>query len=194
MESLRDSFEIEQAEYIPHMTSGLQLDTERKWYAAYTSAHHEKRVVEQLERRSVESFLPLYDSVRRWRDRRVRLQMSLFPGYVFVRISSRDRLKVQQVPGVAHLVGFGGQLTAVPEEDIQAIRACLADPSRVQPHRYLKRGQRVRVLNGPLTGLTGIVVRQRKQTRFVISFDLLQRAVAVEIDAADLGPDGTTRG
>ena len=175
------------------MTSDLQLENEVKWYAAYTSAHHEKRVAEQLERRSVESFLPLYDSVRRWKDRRVRLQMPLFAGYVFVHISARDRLKVQQVPGVAHLVGFGGQLTPVPEEDIQAIRACLAGPNKVQPHRYLKRGQRVRVLNGPLTGLNGIIVRQKKQTRFVISFDLLQRSVAVEIDAADLSPEGTAR-
>jgi transcription antitermination factor NusG len=178
---------------MPPLTSDLQLDNEMKWYAAYTSAHHEKRVAEQLERRSVESFLPLYDSVRRWKDRRVRLQMPLFPGYVFVRISARDRLKVQQVPGVAHLVGFGGQLTPVPEEDIQAIRACLAGPNKVQPHRYLTRGQRVRVLNGPLTGLNGIIVRQKKQTRFVISFDLLQRSVAVEIDAADLSPDGAAR-
>ena len=176
------------------MTPELQLDNEEKWYAAYTSAHHEKRVAGQLLQRSIENYLPLYDSVRRWKDRRVRLQMPLFPGYVFVRISARDRLKVQQIHGVAHLVGFGGQLTPVPEEDIQAIRTCLAGPNRVQPHRYLKRGQRVRVLNGPLTGLTGIVVRQRKQTRFVISFDLLQRAVAVDIDAADLAPDGTTRG
>jgi transcription antitermination factor NusG len=176
------------------MTFELQLDNEVKWYAAYTSAHHEKRVAEQLVQRSVENFLPLYDSVRRWKDRRVRLQMPLFPGYVFVRISARDRLKVQQVPGVAHLVGFGGQLTPVREEDIQAIRACLAGPNKVQPHRYLKRGQRVRVLNGPLTGLTGMIVRQKKQTRFVISFDLLQRSVAVEIDAADLSPDGATRG
>ena len=63
----------------------------------------------------------------------------------------------------------------------------------MQPHRYLKRGQRVRVSNGPLTGLTGIIVKQKKQTRFVISFDLLQRAVAVEIDAADLSPDGAAR-
>ena len=176
------------------MNYALQLDGELKWYAAYTSANHEKRVAEQLERRSVEHFLPLYESVRRWADRRVRLQLPLFPGYVFVRMAVRDRLKVLEVPGVAHLVGFGGQLTPVPEEDIQAIRMCLAVPNRVQPHRYLKRGQRVRVLNGPLTGLTGIVVRQRKQTRFVISFDLLQRSVAVEIDATDLGPDGATRG
>ena len=181
-------FEIGQTEAMPPMTNELELDGELKWYAAYTSANHEKRVAEQLERRSVENFLPLYESVRKWADRRVRLHLPLFPGYVFVRMVARDRLKVLQIPGVAHLVGFGGRLTPVPEEDMQAIRACLAGPNRVQPHRYLKSGQRVRVLNGPLTGVTGIVVRQKKQTRFVISFDLLQRAVAVEIDAAELGP------
>ena len=175
------------------MTSELQLDNEEKWYAAYTSAHHEKRVAEQLERRSVENFLPLYQSVRRWKDRRVRLQMPLFPGYVFVRLALRDRLKVLQVPGVAHLVGFGGQPAPVPEEDIQAIRACLAGPRQVEPHRYLKSGQHVRVLNGPLTGLTGVVVQQKNRTRFVISFELLQRSVAVDIDAADLDPHATTR-
>jgi transcription antitermination factor NusG len=194
MEPSHFSFEIGQTEYTPPLTAELHLNTDSKWLAVYTNANHEKRVAEQLERRSVEHFLPLFESVRRWADRRVRLQLPLFPGYVFVRMAARDRLKVLEVPGVAHLVGFGGHLAPVPEEDIQAIRMCMAGPNRVQPHHYLKRGQRVRVLNGPLTGLTGIVVRQRKQTRFVISFDLLQRAVAVEIDAADLGPDGTTRG
>jgi len=181
------SLEIGQTEAMPSMTNELQLDGELKWYAAYTSANHEKRVAEQLQSRSVENFLPLYESVRRWADRRVRLQLPLFPGYVFVRMAARDRLKVLEVPGVAHVVGFGGHLTPVPEEDIQAIRMCLAGPNRVEPHRYLRRGQRVRVSNGPLTGLTGIIVRQKKQTRFVISFDLLQRSVAVEIEAADLG-------
>jgi transcription antitermination factor NusG len=197
MELSHSSFgmgQMGQTEYISPMTAELQLDTETKWHAVYTSANHEKRVREQLEQRSVESFLPMYESVRRWKDRRTRLNLPLFPGYVFVRMPSRDRLKVLQVPGVAHLVGFGGQLTPVPEEDIQAIRACLAGPNRAQPHHYLKSGQQVRVLNGPLAGLTGIVVREKKQARFVISFDLLQRSVAVEIDAADLGPDGSTRG
>src|SRR6516162_4006165 len=193
MELSHFSFGTAHIEYIPPVIFELQLDTGTKWYAAYTSAHHEKRVAEQLERRSVESFLPLYESVRRWKDRRVRLQMPLFPGYVFVRMSSRDRLKVLQVPGVAHLVGFGGQLAPVPEEDIQAIRACLAGPHRAQPHRYLKRGQRVQVLNGPLIGFAGLVVRQRNSTRFVISFELLQRSVAVEIDAADLDPRSAIR-
>ncbi len=159
---------------------------EPRWYAAYTSANHEKHVANQLQRRSVESFLPLYECVHRWKDRRVRLQQPLFPGYVFVRLSLRDRLQVLQVPGVASLVRFNGHPAPVPDEDIEAIRTCLTGPNSIQPHRYLQRGQRVRVLSGPLAGLTGIVDRQKKTTRFVISFDLLMRSVSVELDSSDL--------
>src|ERR1700676_1933407 len=76
------------------------------WYAAYTSANHEKRVAEQLGVRSLEHFLPVYESVRRWKDRRMKLQLPLFPGYVFVRLALCDRLQVLQVPAVVKLVGF----------------------------------------------------------------------------------------
>ena len=77
------------------------------WYAVYTSANHEKRVASQLEQRAIESFLPLYDAVHRWRDGKMRLQLPLFPSYVFVRMFLRERVRVLQVPGVARLVGFG---------------------------------------------------------------------------------------
>jgi transcription antitermination factor NusG len=157
-----------------------------KWYAAYTSANHEKRVAHELGRRSVECYLPLYGSVRRWKDRRVRLELPLFPGYVFVRMAIAERLRVLQVPGVARLVGFEGHPAAVPDEDITAIRACLAGGHALLPHRYLGRGQRVRVLSGPLAGLTGVVVRQKKQARLVLSFDLLMRSVAVELEEQEL--------
>ena len=159
---------------------------EVQWYAAYTSANHEKRVARQLEWRSVEHFLPVYESVRRWKDRRVRLQLPLFPGYVFVRLALRDRLRVLAVPGVARLVGFNGHPTPVPAVDIEAIRACLAGNRDVQPHPYVRCGQRVRVLSGPLAGFSGIVVRQKNRTRFVVSFDVLERSVAVEMDESDL--------
>src|SRR5580700_8237318 len=86
-----------------------------RWYAAYTSANHEKRVAEQLGVREVEHFLPLYSSVRRWKDRRVMLELPLFPGYVFVRMALRDRLQVMQIPGIARLVGFDGTPSALPE-------------------------------------------------------------------------------
>src|ERR1700691_238866 len=99
---------------------------EPHWYAAYTCANHEKGVTEQLERRSVENFLPLYESVRRWKDRRVRLQLPLFPGYVFVRLALRDRLQVLEIPSVVRLVGVDRYPTPLPAEEIETIRACLA--------------------------------------------------------------------
>ena len=157
---------------------------EPRWYAAYTCANHEKGVARQLRQRSVECFLPLYESVRRWKDRRVRLEVPFFPGYVFVRFALCDRLQVLQIPGVVRLVGFEGHPIPLPAEDIDSIRTCLSRNRSLCPYRYV-RGQQVRVLSGPLEGLTGIVVRQKNCTRFVISLELLMRAVAVEIDISD---------
>src|SRR5713226_7172936 len=113
---------------------------EPRWYAAYTSANHEKRVAVQLEERAVQHFLPLYESVRRWKDRRMKLQLPLFPGYVFVHLALRDRLQVLQVPGVAKLVGFNGAPAELPQEEMDALRASLADGIRAEPHPYLKIG------------------------------------------------------
>jgi transcription antitermination factor NusG len=158
------------------------------WYAAYTRANHEKSVAYQLRQRSLECFFPLYESVRQWKDRRMRLELPLFPGYVFIRFALRDRLRVLEIPSVVRLVGFDGHRpTPLPVEDIESIRACLTRRRSLQPHRYV-RGQRVQMLSGPLEGLTGIVVRQKNSTRFVISLELLMRSVAVEIDISDLDP------
>jgi transcription antitermination factor NusG len=158
------------------------------WYVVYTNANHEKRVAQQLGQRSIEHLLPLYDSVRRWKDRRVHLQMPLFPGYVFVRFALRDRLQVLQIPSVAHLVSFNGQAAALPEEDIHAIQNCLNHGSQVEPHPYLQAGRRARVRSGPFRGLEGIILRRKNKTRFVLSFELIMRSVAVEIDETELMP------
>jgi transcription termination/antitermination protein NusG len=159
---------------------------ESRWYAAYTRANHEKRVSEQLAVSGVEHFLPLYSSMRRWKDRRIRLNMPLFPGYVFVRMALRDRLQVLQVPGVARLVGFDGAPVALPADEIETLRASLAKNVRVQPHPYVVVGQRVSLRSGPLAGLTGILLRRKSGARFVVSVHLIQRSVAVEMDEADL--------
>ena len=159
---------------------------EARWYAAYTSANHEKRVAIQLKERAVEHFLPLYESVRRWKDRRKRLQLPLFPGYVFVRFALRDRLQVLQVPGVAKLVGFHGTPAELPQEEMEALRASLAGGVRAEPYPYLKIGRRVRVRVGLLAGLEGTLVRKKNGARFVMSLDPIMRSVAVEIDMAEL--------
>ena len=161
---------------------------EPRWYALYTCANHERRIADQLGSRGIEHFLPQYESVRKWKDRKVRLSLPLFPGYVFVHFEVRERLRVLQVPGVVRLVGFNGQPTAVPAEDVARIREFLVQGFRAEPHPFLAVGRRVRVQSGPLAGMEGVILRRKSRTRLVISFELIQRSMAVEIGEEDLRP------
>jgi transcription antitermination factor NusG len=162
--------------------------SEQRWYAAYTCAKHEKLVAAELGARAVEHFLPLYSSVRRWKDRRVRLDLPLFPGYVFVRLALRDKLRVLQIPAVARLVGFNGQPAALSDDEMEVLQRGLTAQLQAEPHPYLAVGRRVRVVSGPLTGLEGIIVRKKNRFRFVISLNLIMRSVSVELDDADIVP------
>ena len=156
------------------------------WYALYTCSNREKRVADQLQGREVEHFLPQYESVRRWKDRRVTLKLPLFPGYVFVRLALRDRLRVVQIPGVVHLVGFNGLPAALPDEDMEILRSGLSQRLHAEPHPFLTIGRRVRINRGPLAGLQGILRRKKANFRVVVSLELIQRSVAVDVDAADV--------
>jgi transcription antitermination factor NusG len=156
------------------------------WYAAYTMANHEKHVTAQFAERSVEHFLPLYESVRGWKDRRVKLQLPLFPGYVFVRLALRDRLQVLQVPSVVRLVGFHGHPAVLPDKEIEALRISVAMQLRAEPHPYLTVGRRVRIKSGPLAGVEGILIRKKNAVRVVLSLDFILRSAAVEVDASDI--------
>ena len=161
---------------------------EPRWYAAYTCANHEKRVGEQLKQKSLEYFLPLYDSVRRWKDRKVCLQMPLFPGYVFVRLPIQHRLRVLQIPSVVRLVGFNGHPTALPDDEMEALRNGLAQRLRAEPHPYLAVGRRVRIVRGPLQGAEGILLRKKNHFRVVLSLELILRSIVVDVDVADVMP------
>jgi transcription antitermination factor NusG len=136
----------------------------------------------------MECFLPLYESVRRWKDRRVQLQLPLFPGYIFIRLALRDRLQVLQIPSVARLVGFNGLPTALPSEEMEAMRNGLTRHLHAEPHPYLKVGRRVLIIRGPLEGCEGILLRKKGDSRVVLSIDLIMRSVAVDIDANDAMP------
>lgn len=159
-----------------------------RWYAVYTRANHEKRVAGQLASRSVDHFLPLHESLRQWRDRKVRLQVPLFPGYLFVHTAIQERLRILHVPGVVQLVGCNRSPTPIPEKDIERIREFLAGGWQAEPHPYLQAGRRARVVRGPLEGLEGIVVRRKNKSRLVISIDVIQRSMSVEMDEGDLAP------
>lgn len=156
------------------------------WYAAYTSSRHEKTVAEHLRQRNIECFLPLYETVRRWNNGRHRVQLPLFPSYVFVRMALRDKLRVLQVPGLAQLVTFHGAPAVLPDGEIETLRTALAAGVMAQPFRYLNVGSRVEISNGPLQGLRGILLRHQGQFRVVISVEMIMRSIVVEVDASDV--------
>lgn len=158
------------------------------WYAAHTRPRHEKRVAQQLQERGVEYFLPLYHSVRRWKDRRKELDLVLFPGYIFVQLALADRLRVLQLPGVVRFVSFNGLPATLPSEDVEALRSGLSQNLHPEYHPYLIVGRRVRVVSGALCGAHGILVRRKNNCRLVISLDAIMRSVSLEIDEADVVP------
>lgn len=160
----------------------------RRWYALYTFPRHEKRVAEQIEKREISCFLPLYRSVRKWKDRRKELELALFPGYVFVRVAIQDKLEVLKLPGVVRLLTFNGQPAALPDNELESLRRGLAGRVRMMPHPYLHVGRRVRLKSGPMAGLEGILRRRKEGLRLIVSVEILMRAVAVEVDEADVAP------
>jgi len=160
--------------------------TPAHWYAVYTNTRHEKAVARQLEERGIETFLPLYRSWHCWKDRRKLVELALFPSYVFVKIAMQKKLRVLQVSSVVHIVSFNGQLAALPEQEINALRNGLENDVLAEPCPYLRTGRKVRVVRGPMSGTEGIVVRKKDKYRVVLSIDVLMRSVAVEVDGSDL--------
>ena len=161
---------------------------QRQWFAAYTHARHEKRVALQLEERGLEHFLPVYRSVRVWKDRRKELDLVLFPGYVFTRIEASEKLRVLRLPGVVRFVSFNGQPIPLAGDDLEALRNALSQGVRAEHHPYLTAGRRVKVVRGPLTGARGILIRVKTNCRIVISIEAIMRAVSVEIDESHIEP------
>ena len=158
------------------------------WYALHVRTRFEKVVSRNLRGKGFEEFLPLYRRVNRWSDRTKEIELPLFPGYVFCRFNPHDRLPVLTVPGVNAIVGIGKNLMPVDESELDAVRTVLKSEAYCEPWPYLEVGQRVQVEYGPLAGTQGIVTMVKNSFRLVISVNMLQRSVAVEIDRDCLKP------
>jgi len=169
-------------------SSEVTLDGDLAWWALYTRHQHEKTVAEMLSAKGFEVFLPLYDSMRRWKDRNKLLSLPLFPCYVFVRGGLNRKLQVVTTPGVHMILYRGERVATIPESEILAIRKTVEGSFRVEPHPFLKCGERVRVIRGSLEGVEGVLVRKKNMFRLVLSVEMLAQSVAVEIDASDVEP------
>jgi transcription termination/antitermination protein NusG len=114
--------------------------------------------------------------------------MVLFPGYVFVEVEREERVDVLTLPGVARFVTFQGQPAVVPDHEIKSIGISARSGLAIEPHPYLQKGRRVRILSGPMAGVEGILVRRKDKFRVVLSVDLITCSVAAEVDEADIEP------
>jgi len=160
---------------------------ELRWYAIYTRSRHEKRIQGRLDHQALESFLPLYQAVHRWKDRRMLVSLPLFPGYLFVRmVLPEHRRPVIAVPGVVSLVGRPGCPTPIADHEIEGLRLGAIRGQSMMPHPFLTVGRRVRVLRGPLADLEGILVRRKGKSRLILSIQLIARSVALEVEASDV--------
>jgi transcription antitermination factor NusG len=161
-----------------------------QWYAVQTRYRFESRVAAHLQAKGLETFLPRLEEIHRWSDRRKAVGVSLFPGYVFVRLgscASAVRMKVLRTQGVQDFVTFRGEAIPIPSKQIEDLQLLLAHNIPCALHAFLKIGQRVRIRGGCLDGLQGVLEHNRGKN-LVISIDCIQRAIAIKIEGYELEP------
>jgi len=152
------------------------------WFAILAKTGRERNATMLLENAGYECYLPVSKFVRRWSDRMKEVEVPLFPGYLFCRMNPHNRLPVLMTPGVIQIVGVGKTPIPVEEHEIGAIQRVGKSGLPTMPWPYLEVGHVVRIEEGPLDGLTGIVLKIKSGLKLVLSVSLLQRSVAVEID------------
>lgn len=151
---------------------------------------HERAVAEQLKAKSLEGYVPFYSCRRRWSDRTKVIELPLFPRYVFCRFKFEDRSKILSILSVTSIVGFGGAPCPVSEADIETIKAMAGSGLPVAPSPPVYVGQRVRIVEGALSGLEGVLARDKGGCRVIVNMDLLQRGVAVDVHRDLIMPVG----
>jgi transcription antitermination factor NusG len=167
--------------YLPFHPSSLA------WFVLHVRVNQEKRTAQRLANSEFEYFLPCFRSVRQWKDRRVTLEMPLFPGYVFVHMDLVDRMKVLTLPNVVGLIGNKNSPAIVSPEEIDRIKRGV-EFGNAAPHSSLIVGQRVLITEGALQGMSGCLLRSGNNTRVVVSIDSIARSFVVDVDISWLKP------
>jgi transcription antitermination factor NusG len=158
------------------------------WYAVHVRSNFERLVYRSLSDKGYDLFFPTYTARRQWSDRSKETDVPLFPGYLFCRFDAGQRLPIVTTPGVVQIVGNGKTPEAVSDQEIEAIERVLQSGLPYQPCPSMRIGQTVVVDSGPLSGVHGQLLQIRSRYRLVLSITLLQRSIAVEVDASWVSP------
>lgn len=157
------------------------------WYAVHTKSRHESKVCNGLALKSIHAFLPKIEAWSRRKDRRKKIQLPMFPGYLFVQLPTAEneaRIDILKTAGVVRILGTarGNVPIPVPDEKIEAIQRLVDSKVKIQHYRYPRVGEQARILDGPFKAIEGLVVKaDPRKDLFVITIEILQRAVAIEL-------------
>lgn len=160
----------------------------KNWFAVFTAPRHEKKVEEHFHVQGIESFLPLCQMPRQWKDRsKGTLYLPLFSNYIFVRIGCSGRSPVLKIPGVLSIVGGGQESWSVPDSYIHFLREGLR-LGKIKPHPCLTSGTRVRIRSGVMAGMEGILLRNKNDFRVVLTLEMIMKSVRVEVEIDNIEP------
>jgi transcription antitermination factor NusG len=164
----------------------LSEEANRKWYAVYTMPRSEQSVAKHLEVCQIEAYLPTCERTHIWKNRqRVKIIQPLFPSYLFVRIQNTERSKVLRAPSALQIVGNCQGPSPIADAEIEFLRSDFCR-HRVEPYQELVIGKKVRIKNGPMQGVQGVLVQKRNSLRFVLTIELINQCAAVEVSADEL--------
>ena len=174
------------------MTDGHTFQDELHWFAVLCRSRHEKLVATSLSSMGIANFLPTVSEVHYWSDRRKPVDTPLFPGYVFVQIpnSTGAQLRVLKTSGVVRFVGNQQGPLPIPEQEISDVQMVLQQKVHCSPYPFLKLGQRVRICEGALDGIEGVLVGRDSDSKLVISIEIIQRSLAISVYNFDVQPVG----
>lgn len=159
-----------------------------KWIAVYTKSRHEKVVIQELEKKNIEAYCPILKERRQWSDRKRWVEFPLFRSYVFAKIELKNSLYILQTIGVNHIVKFQGNISTIPDGIIQNIKSMIDGGFTVEQVEYFVKGDEVKVVDGPLKGMEGIVVKVKNENKLVLKVAAIQQAIAVQIHPGYLKP------
>ena len=155
----------------------------KNWIAVYTKSRHEQTVVNELNKKNIESYCPMFKERRQWSDRKKWVHFPLFRSYVFANIEINENIYVLQTIGVNKIVKFQKKISIIPDQVIDNIKNIIEGGYDVEQADYFIKGDEVRIVSGPLKGLDGVVLDLRGANKIIIKIEAIQQAFSVEISS-----------